>query len=224
MFKYQGIWLPDGEKHLTGMLDRGPFFNGIGTYQYHKYKAVMAVTPERNRVIDVGAHVGLWSMHFVKEFNYTEAFEPIKVHQDCFLRNVVSLGRPFPKGFTLHPQACGSGEHGQVQMHIDPNSSGDTYPVTTTKEENAPWVELVKIDDFNFEDVNLIKLDCEGYELFALRGAEETIKQSKPTVIVEQKPGKAQKYGLEETQAVTYLEGLGMRLVKVISGDFIMVW
>jgi len=71
--------------------------------------------------------------------------------------------------------------------------------------------------------VDLIKLDCEGYELFALQGAEGTIKQYRPTIIVEQKPGRAQKFGLEQTQAVTYLEGLGYRVVQVISGDYIMV-
>jgi len=219
MFQHRGIWLPDGEDHLTGMLDRGPFLKtGHATYQYKKYLAVMAKTPNRRTVIDVGAHVGLWSMHFAREFNRVEAFEPCERVRECFYRNMTILTNVF-----LHEQACG--EEGKiVHMRTNPTSSGDTWPETIEQNPKGEPAVVVKIDDFGFPKVDLIKLDCEGYEFFALKGAEETIKSCRPTIIVEQKPGRAQKFGLEQTQAVTYLEGLGMQLTTVMSGDYIMVW
>jgi len=224
VFQHQGIWLPDGEKHLTGMLDRGPFIDGIGTYQYKKYKAVLSVTPNRKLVIDVGAHVGLWSMHFVRDFLFVAAFEPILAHRECYMKNIDTFHQEGTvHNFMLYSAACGAKE-AKVRMKIDPNSSGDTFPNPSPYSIEGTLVEMVRIDKFNFEDVNIIKLDCEGYELFALQGAEETIKRNKPTIIVEQKPGRAQKFGLGETEAVPYLEGLGMTLFSVMSGDFIMVW
>ena len=53
-------------------------------------------------------------------------------------------------------------------------------------------------------------------------GGVKTIKKFKPVIIVEQKPGHAQRYGLGEKEAVSYLKGLGYRLIKEISGDFIL--
>jgi hypothetical protein len=43
-------------------------------------------------------------------------------------------------------------------------------------------------------------------------------------VIVEQKPGHAQKYGFGETQAVDYLQSLGAVLKAKKAGDFILGW
>jgi len=221
MIQHKGIWLPDGENHLTMMLDKSPEMYGRGTYQYKKYLRTMERTPERGTAIDVGAHVGLWSMHFVRDFKNVEAFEPIVEHQRCFIKNMEE--QKAPDNWMLHPSACGNKED-HVRMQIDPTSSGDTYPNPDEASEEGERVPMVRIDDKDFHNVSLIKLDCEGYELYALWGAEETIKRCKPTIIVEQKPLKAQKFGFEETQAVTYLEGLGMTMSRAIAGDYIMVW
>ena len=80
------------------------------------------------------------------------------------------------------------------------------------------------LDYFMFDNVSFIKIDCEGYEYFIVKGAEETIKENKPTIIVEQKPGKAQRYGLKETQAVDLLKSWGMTLKAEDVGDYILAW
>jgi len=221
VIKHKGIWLPDGEEHLVTMLDRMPMVRGRGAYQYKKYRQTVSRTPHRGLVIDVGAHVGLWSMHFVREFGWVEAFEPCREHRNCFLQNMSEQGAG--DNWRLHDVACGE-KNGSVRMHKDPTSSGDTYPNPDPNSEEGELAGLVRIDDYEFVNVSLIKLDCEGYELFALRGAEQTIKRSKPTIIVEQKPGKAQVFGLGQTDAVTYLEDLGMTQAKVMAGDYIMIW
>ena len=85
-------------------------------------------------------------------------------------------------------------------------------------------IPMRRLDDFNFQDVDFLKIDCEGYELFVLRGATELLKRCRPCIIVEQKPGNAQKFGLQETEAVPYLQSLGAVLRAVKSGDFVMSW
>ena len=81
---------------------------------------------------------------------------------------------------------------------------------------------MVTLDSFDLQDVDFIKLDCEGYELFALRGAEETLKRCRPCVIVEQKPNRAQRFGLPQTGAVDYLQSLGAKLRAKMAGDYIL--
>jgi hypothetical protein len=105
-----------------------------------------------------------------------------------------------------------------VAIHTADSSSGDSW---VNGEGDIP---LKRLDSFDLHDVDFIKLDCEGFEVFALRGGEETLKRCHPVVCVEQKPGRAQKFGLQETEAVTYLQSLGAKLLHKMSGDYILGW
>ena len=105
-----------------------------------------------------------------------------------------------------------------MQIHTEPTSSGDSY-VQGDADGDVPMRTL---DSFDLADVDFIKLDCEGYELFALAGGMETFEHCRPVVCVEQKPGKAQKYGLGETDAVKFLQKMGAKLRGEISGDYIL--
>jgi hypothetical protein len=78
------------------------------------------------------------------------------------------------------------------------------------------------LDSFNLNDVDLIKIDCEGYELFVIQGGIETIKRCRPAIIVEQKPGHGEAYGLSDTEAVSFLKDMGYKLVKEMAGDYIL--
>jgi FkbM family methyltransferase len=117
----------------------------------------------------------------------------------------------------LHPCALGEMES-MVSIYTAPTSSGDSWV------DGVGDIPMKRLDDFGLQDVDFIKLDCEGFELFALRGGEEMLKRCRPCVIVEQKPGRAQKFGLRETEAVDYLRGLGAHLRTVISGDYVVSW
>ena len=214
MKNYRGLWLPDSETHLIEWMDRnGHVIDGKPTYQYHKLEAALKWVKAWRVAVDVGAHCGLWSMHLVKRFQRLYAFEPVAAHRECFERNV---GAPH----TLFPWALGERE-GRVAIRTAPTSSGDSW---VSGEGEIPMLRLDDVDPIGSETIDFIKLDCEGYELFALRGAESTLKRCRPCVIVEQKPGHAQKFGLPETGAVDYLRGLGAILRAELAGDFILSW
>lgn len=166
--------------------------------------------------IDVGGHCGLWSRPLSRMFGKVHAFEPIPEHRECFAANMRSFE---VSNVALH--ACALGEKaGQVSLHTSHTSSGDTF----VKEGGEHASEMCTLDSFEFQDVDFIKLDCEGYELFALRGGEQTIKRWKPTIIVEQKPGKGKQFGLGDTDAVKLLQSWGATQMSVLSGDYIMKW
>lgn len=223
MIRHQGIWLPDGETHLTAWMDKaGEIVDGKGTYQIKKLRAALARCRSFRTAVDVGAHVGMWSMQLAKRFQRVEAFEPVPEHRACFDRNML---RPYSQeddeggwyaGVSLH--ACALGDHeGLVRIDTAPTSSGDS------KVGGPGDIRLCTLDSFNLHEVDFIKLDCEGYEYFALKGGEATIRRDGPTIIVEQKPGRGQQFGLTETAAVDWLKSLGYHCAEVLAGDYIMV-
>lgn len=215
MFEHRGIWLPDGETHLPGYMDKVPMVEGRGAYQYEKITAALGYCTQFRMAVDVGAHVGLWSMHLARRFESVQAFEPMAQHRECFLRNVL-----MPR-VTLYPVALGA-ESGHVHLRTyTPGSSGDTH-VDLSEPGAILQVTLDSIVVQSPPEVDLLKIDCEGYELFVLRGAEWTLRNCKPVVIVEQKRGKAAAYGLRDTEAVDFLQSLGYVLRREMMGDYIL--
>lgn len=217
-----GIHLPIDEQHMSKwMKDRNEIVDGRLTYQYHKLRAALVWVRNWAVGVDIGAHCGLWSMHLAKKFERLYAFEPVPLHRKCFDMNTV--GRT---NIMMIPVALGESD-GMVRMRVTPTSSGDTTVGPAVDEGDEGAVRVMRLDDTLAGQeplVGFIKLDCEGFELFALRGGEELIRRSHPCIIVEQKPGKAQQFGLRQTEAVDYLLGLGAKLRQEMSGDFIMSW
>lgn len=210
MFKEVGWWFPDGEVHLQGMCREHMGDADRGNYQRKKYLKALEYTPDRNRALDIGAHIGLWSYDMVEDFETVEAFEPVAEHRYCFDRNIT--------GANLYPFACGS-KPGRVSLD-SPRKGHSGHTMVVPGDD----VEVVVLDDYDFKDVSFVKVDCEGYELFVLRGLEKTILREKPTIIVEQKHDHASRYGIGNTEAVDYLQDLGMKHRDTLSGDFILSW
>ena len=44
---------------------------------------------------------------------------------------------------------------------------------------------MTYLDKFNFDSVDLLKIDVEGHELQVVKGAEQTIKKCRPLIILE---------------------------------------
>jgi hypothetical protein len=228
-----GVWLPDHETHLVEwMTKKNQVVDGKLTYQLDKQNAAYSFCRQFRHAIDIGAHCGLWSMQMAKRFRVLDAFEPVAEHRECFKANVgAGLWRDHISGehkiadisdpdcaAQLYPWALGE-KRGSVRMETAPTSSGDT------RIGGAGDIPLCTLDDTRLtaNDVDFIKLDCEGYELFALRGGEQLIRRCMPVICVEQKPGRGQRFGLPERGAIEYLQGLGYKLAREMSGDFIMV-
>jgi FkbM family methyltransferase len=209
-----GWWWTDHEEHMIEWIaapKNRVMLNGRAAYQGKKQVAALTLCKSFRTAVDVGGHIGLWAFNLAHRFGVVHAFEPVADHRDCFSRNVA-----LPN---VHLHAFALGETpGSVRMRIDPKSTGGTYV------DGDGDIPMRLLDDYDFQDVDLIKLDCEGYELHALRGAKETLKKWKPAVVVEQKPGMAQKFGLKEIGGVNFLQDMGAKLRLTMAGDFFLSW
>lgn len=208
-----GWFFPDHEQHMIDWMRKtNDVSNGRYRYQGKKIDAALRWCKSKRAAIDCGGHIGTWSHCLATQFEVVHAFEPISEHRECFRQNVVAVN------VLLHECALGDRET-SVSMHTSVGSSGDSWI------DGDGDIEMRTIDSmFGLTHVDFIKLDCEGYELFALRGAEETLNRCRPCICVEQKPGRAQKFGLPQTGAVDYLQSLGARLRAKMAGDFILSW
>jgi FkbM family methyltransferase len=186
--------------------------DGQLTYQYRKLERALQLLPadRRRRAVDIGAHVGLWSMQLVKHFQFVFAFEPNPVVADLWRWNVTA------KNALLRRVALGKAE-ATVGLKIFDGHSGHTQVC------GAGDVPMTTLDHFGFVDVDLIKIDVEGLEASVVKGAEETILRCRPVMVVEQK-GEDARMGLKRDGALGYLQGLGMKAADCIGGDYFMVW
>lgn len=86
----------------------------------------------------------------------------------------------------------------QVEIHIKKNDghnrvandNGDFTqvsgkPIKRNEGYQRVTIKQRTLDSYNFEEVDVIKIDTEGYELLVLEGAENTIKRNRPIVQIE---------------------------------------
>ena len=219
MKEWRGLWFPPGEKHQTAWMAKNlAVVDGKPAYQYHKYRAAKDACKNRRVAIDVGANVGLWSRVMLLDFQVVHAFEPVPMYREC-----LKLNAP---GANVYPYGLGN-KPAVVDMACRTEGSyGDTAPASGRDGEFivAKGVEIVTLYSLGLELVDLIKIDCEGFESFVVEGAEQTIRACKPVIIVEQKKGNGKAFSLPDDHAVSLLKSWGMRVEREMSGDYLMVW
>jgi FkbM family methyltransferase len=218
-----GWWFPDYERHLQGWMNQiNKVVAGRKAYQYHKYEAALKyVRKSRDICLDIGSHCGTWAYYMARDFRRVECFEPMPLHRVCWYRNVRS------KNANLYAYALGDHEGEAYLTTRTPDSSGDTA-ITPEPTEDSVVVPIKRLDDVELPEgsIDFVKIDCEGYEVFILKGATNLLLKHKPCVIVEQKPetGGPELYHISPRAAVEYLVTLGAKLRKDVQDDFILSW
>lgn len=183
-------------------------------FQVDHLKAALKHCRSFRTAIDGGAHIGTWAVHMATRFGRVIAFEPAADTFRCLVWHV----RDKPN-VLARMQALGE-RPGRAAVLDDVTRKGNTGARFLT---NGADVEVVRIDDLGIEDLDFLKLDVEGYELFALRGAERTLKVCRPVVCIEEKRF-AGRFGAADGAASEFLRSLGAREIEAVRNDHIFVW
>lgn len=123
-------------------------------------------------VVQAGGNCGFYPKQYADLFDTVYTFEPEWLNFYCLNLNV-------PESNVIKNQACLGNAHQLVNLAIKPKNRGKNF---VKGPGNYP---TYKIDDLNLDVCDLIHLDIEGYEYYALQGAEETIKRCKPVIVIE---------------------------------------
>lgn len=212
MKQSHGYWFPNDETHFPKMLDKSLKNTGITRYQWAAREFAISQCDKRRICLDIGANVGLWSCELVNSFKHVIAFEPVQEFIECFKKNVCK------DNFTIHPVALGNNES-YINMIIDPFNSGHSHINTDNIGKGS--IPLKKLDNFNFNKIDLIKIDVEGYEEEILYGAEQTIKHNIPVMVVEQRDHEYKK-SLLSLPSIKILESWGYKIVGKFNKDYVL--
>jgi FkbM family methyltransferase len=215
VIRFLDAWLPDGEDHMQAHLRRGPVVHGLHTYQHHKYAVAFSHVKGRRRAVDAGAHCGLFARVMARDFDRVDAFEPVPAFQECFTCNTLAAGN-----VVLHRAALGL-RAGQATMRVAVGNTGLSH----LSSAGDLVVPLVALDDLDYEDLDFLKVDVEGWEPEVIAGSMDTLVRCRPVVMVEQNPGKSARCGRVDDAAERLLrEELGARMVADLSGDLVFKW
>lgn len=137
----------------------------------------MDVIEDYRAAIDGGANVGTWSAVMSVHFGRVIAFEPNPPTYDVLVGNTRDLGNVDARQQALMMHA------GRVNVFAPrTNKTSTGWQVEPNQDGSG---DGIAIDDLELDHCGLIKLDLEGAELLALRGAEKTIRRCRPVLVVE---------------------------------------
>lgn len=212
MIESHGFWFPDYDTHFPKMLAKGMKNDGVARYQWRARDAAIEACDNRRICIDIGSNVGLWACDLVKSFVEVIAFEPVSEFRECFEKNVKS------PNYRIMPVALGR-EESFIEMNVVQGNTGHSHINPGSLGKGT--IPLKTLDSYNFTEIDMIKIDVEGFEEEILAGAINTITMNKPVIVVEQQKHEY-KDAMTDLPSIKILENMGYRVIGQVKKDWIL--
>ena len=184
-----GLWWPDNHK------------NTFDDFRIDDLKKIIPYVKDFDCVIQAGGCIGVWPNELKKYFKRVVTFEANDDNYECLIKNtdVEAYNKPL------------SNKH----EFIDVGFPSKTHVGNIGSFQVVPGEkESITIDEYNLNP-GLIYLVIEGYELFALMGAKNTIEKYKPTIVFQSKK-LVNDYGVESGDIEKYLSEFGYKVVDKV--------
>lgn len=159
-------------------LNEDPSFDDVWLREvYHPY-----VPQSQDVVIDVGAHMGFFTLKIVRNVKAVIAIEPNRLAFAFLTFNVRQ--NKVDKKVTLcnlalsqrdGPAFLDRSGYGAGRSRI--TSKRTSFPTITRRLDNL-------VDELGLDQIDVIKIDTEGEELHVLQGASRTLKRHKPDLLI----------------------------------------
>lgn len=134
---------------------------------------------QKNVAIQAGGNLGIFPKRLAQVFDHVYTFEPEPRLFTALLKNA-------PESNIYRFQAAVGCKKDFISLRNTRRDGTPAPQLGVTHVVNAPGaVPTLRIDDFGFPACDLIYLDIEGWEPYAIIGARETIRQYRPLIVVE---------------------------------------
>jgi FkbM family methyltransferase len=161
--------------------------------------------PHKNRTyIDVGSHIGTTIMPYTNMFSRIIGYEPFSnfnyLSKNIKLNNITNCEI---YNYGIYQKNC----KGNILKHG--NNSGCYY---FTEDEAGTFLCKSldsEMNNLNITDVDFLKIDTEGSELFVLKGGMELIKKYKPFIQFELNELSKKLYKITENDIISCLSEIG---------------
>jgi len=166
-------------------------------------------------VVDIGANIGVYSRffaHLVGHQGSVFAFEP----EPTNYRMLVDAIRHRPQ-IKAH-QAAVSDHSGSVSLFMSNELNVDHHTYSSGDGRNSIAVEAIALDDFfrPGTHVDLLKIDVQGAEMSALRGARRVLEDNRGIrILFEYWPYGLRNAGSSGVELLDYLESLDLHCANV---------
>lgn len=167
------FWYKTIPPHHTAVLDRK-------AWEMHRITRL-----EKGHVaLDIGACIGSYTLELARRFTHVHAFEPNPDNLRVLAKNV-RMNRM--ENVTVHSFAL-SNQNKQESLRVQRNN-GETGTFQDhhygLSYDRRILVEARTLDSLKLQNVELVKVDVEGWELAVLQGATRTLKEQMPTIALE---------------------------------------
>jgi FkbM family methyltransferase len=224
-FFHQLLLLRSGGGGLQSILPGGESIRILPAYRFAswnpvEYEAFKAAIRPGNVVLDIGANVGAYSVLFGRWVGPTGkvfAFEPAP-ESFAALRRHIGLNRL--ESIILPQRIAISDRNATLEFFAD-SFQGTNHLVSKKEAESAfsrgIQVQALTIDEFCAQNQirpDFIKIDIEGFELAALRGARQTIRSShgQLSLFVEMHPSAWEQIGISREDILRELDLQGLQI------------
>ncbi len=183
-----------------------------GSYEENETKIIMECVKENDTILDIGANIGIYTILLNKYKNCaTYSFEPIKYTFNLLKKNI-KVNNVNAKIYNV-----GLSDKNKVEkFYFNRKEIGASSMRDIRKDkENTSILKcnIMKLDDFiekeGITNIDFIKIDIEGAELFALMGGGMNIKKHKPIIFCEMLRKWTKKFDYHPNDIINLLKSFG---------------
>jgi len=176
MKKLNNGWMvPDDDTRVTSLLENDT--DKLNPSYEDKYRQLIIThLPNKRTFVDVGANVGIWSLPMTQHFKKIVSYEPSRQNIECLKSNI-------PQGIDLREKAVADFA-GEAKFHQAGKNCGDGK-LCREGVKSSYTVPVVRLDDEGIDEVDMIKIDTQGWELDVLKGMLNLIKSQQPWIMFE---------------------------------------
>jgi FkbM family methyltransferase len=168
-----------------------------------------------DRVIDVGANIGMLSLHAAWRVGPTGRVESFEPNPECCRRIRTVLDRNAIRHVRLHEMGLSDSsatltlsvlENHAGMATLAPVEKGHLHVTSTVEVPVRVGDEVLQADA---RPLTLVKVDVEGFEVRVLRGLRETLSKHRPIVVTEIIPEWLERAGASVAELAELMRNLG---------------
>ena len=178
MRKVHDWFLPDYDQHYEEWMK----INNEVTYQRLQREYALHQVKNFHTAIDIGGNIGFWSRDFCDRFENVVIFEPDASNIECLETNLSGK-----ENYDLHRVGLGSKQETKTFYKSLTTSGAHSFFRDQVFEDRVEEsrLEIKRLDDYEIQNVGLIKIDTQGSEYDILMGGLETLKKNNAVLNIE---------------------------------------